>query len=73
MANQAKAALEQKPSSLPADRGYFKGEISSHQEAGSTVTAAKTHISEANRSRFGKQISATWLRRTSTFVLTGES
>jgi hypothetical protein len=71
MANQAKAALEAESLEAFADRGYFKGEeILACEEAGITVTLPKPQTSERSRkAASASRISATWLRRTFTFVL----
>jgi transposase len=71
MASQAKAALEAESLEAFADRGYFKGaEIRACEEAGITVTLAKTSDIGCEVGRPLRQAgSGMWLRRTFTFVL----
>ena len=71
MANQAKVALEAENLEAFADRGYFKGEeILACDEAGMTVTLPKPpHRRRSWPVASASRIFATWLRRTSTFVL----
>ena len=71
MANQAKVALEAENLEAFADRGYFKGEeILACDEAGITVTLPKPrHRRRSRPVASASRIFATWLRRTSTFVL----
>src|SRR5258708_31899325 len=71
IANQAKAALEAENLEAFADRGYFKGEeILACHEAGIAVTLPKPRHRRLSRKVASSiRIFATWLRRTSTFVL----
>ena len=71
MANQAKVALEAENLEAFADRGYFKGRRSSHamRLASRSRCQNPRHRRQSRQVASASRIFATWLRRTSTFVL----
>jgi len=71
MANQAKAALEAESLEAFADRGYFKGEeiLACERSASRSCCQNLRHRMRSRKAASASRISATWLRRTFTFVL----